>query len=178
MGQIIDNIRLRPSKEPDLDMILKLESDRENFEFIRQWSRKKHLDAMADENIAHMIIETAGNKRPVGYIILLGLKDPDENIEFKRMVIAEKGMGYGRQAVRLVKQFAFEKRHCHRLWLEVMDHNIRAYALYDSEGFVLEGIHRESVKKPGKRITVQVMSMLAHEYVKEAGDSGHSASER
>lgn len=170
----MNDILLRPTTEADLDMILRLESDPENSEFIRQWSRKRHLDSMADSSIAHLVIETAGSKRAVGYIILLGLQDPDENIEFKRIVIAEKGRGYGRQAVRLVKQFAFEKQRCHRLWLEVMDHNIRAYALYDSEGFVLEGIHRESVKKPGRRITVQVMSMLAQEYEKELRDSRQS----
>jgi len=159
------DIALRPTRSVDLDMILKLEADPENAEFIRQWSRKKHMDSLSDDNIAHLVIQTVAKKQIVGYIILLGLEDPDENVEFKRIVIGEKGFGYGRQAVRLIKQYAFEKLRCHRLWLEVMDHNIRAYALYDSEGFVMEGIHRESIKKPGKRITVDVMSMLAHEYV-------------
>jgi diamine N-acetyltransferase len=160
------DIALRATRAADLDMILKLESDPENAEFIRQWSRNKHLESLSDANIAHLVIETVGKKMTVGYIILLGLEDPDENVEFKRIVIADKGHGYGRQAVRLVKQYTFEKLRCHRLWLEVMEHNIHAYALYDSEGFVMEGIHRESIKKPGKRVTVDVMSMLAHEYEK------------
>lgn len=167
----MNNITLRPTKESDLDKVLELESDAENYEYIRTWSRKKHLDALSDENMAHLVIETNGDKKMVGYLILLGLQDPDDNIEFKRLVISEKGQGYGRQAVKLIKQYAFEKQKCHRLWLEVMDHNIRAYALYDSEGFVMEGIHRESIKKPGKRITVQVLSMLAHEYEKMSRDS-------
>lgn len=177
MNTLSNDISVRPTSEADLEIVLRLESDQENSEFIRQWSRKKHLDALSDDNIAHLVLETAGNKRMVGYLILLGLRDPDENIEFKRLVISDKGLGYGRQAIKLIKQFAFEKQRCHRLWLEVMDHNIRAYALYDSEGFVMEGIHRESIKKPGKRITVQVMSMLAHEYEKERQRSGQASSD-
>ena len=114
--------------------------------------------------MAHLIIETESGKRILGYIILLSIDNPDGNIEFKRIVVKEKGKGYGIKAVKLVKKFAFEKQNCHRLWLEVMENNKRAYQLYKSDGFVLEGVHRESLKQGDKYVSLRVMSILAQEY--------------
>jgi diamine N-acetyltransferase len=34
----------------------------------------------------------------------------------------------------------------HRFWLDVKSRNVRAKALYDAEGFVLEGTLREAVR--------------------------------
>ena len=92
------------------------------------------------------------------------MNDPDKSIEFKRIVISEKGKGFGREAVQLVKKIAFETLGAHRLWLEVMEHNGRACQLYQSEGFVSEGLHRESFKQGEKYISLRIMSILADEY--------------
>ncbi len=43
--------------------------------------------------------------------------------EFKRIVIGRKGEGFGRAAVRRVKNMVFDEYKVHRLWLEVMEHN-------------------------------------------------------
>jgi len=164
MKMVLDDISLRPTTIIDLDLVIQMERDYENEGFIRQWSVDKHKSAISDDSIAHLIIESASEKRILGYIILLGINDPDGNIEFKRIVVREKGKGYGRKAVRLVKRFAFEKQNCHRLWLEVMENNQRAYKLYESEGFIPEGVHRESLKQGDKYISLKVMSILAQEY--------------
>ena len=166
MKMILDDISLRPTRVADLDVVIKMERDKENAGFIRHWSLDKHKSAISDDRIAHLIIESKTERRILGYIILLGLDDPDGNIEFKRIVVKEKGKGYGRKGVKLVKKFAFEKQGCHRLWLEVMGHNQRAYELYKSEGFIFEGVHRESLKQESKYISLKVMSILAQEYVK------------
>jgi RimJ/RimL family protein N-acetyltransferase len=67
----------------------------------------------------------------------------------------------------LIKEHAFEKLKAHRLWLEVLGGNYRAFNLYRTEGFVLEGFHRESFKQGDEYLTLRVMSMLANEYVRE-----------
>ena len=81
---------------------------------------------------------------------MVGLENYDKNIEFKRLVITEKGKGLGRQAVQLIKRLGFEKFGAHRLWLEVVLHNDRAYELYKTEGFTDEGVHRESLKQENR----------------------------
>ena len=157
-------IAFRPTTKADLDYVLKIERACENAPFIRQWSIQQHKSAISDNNMAHLIIENSSNNQPIGYIILIGLNNPDKSIEFKRIVIEEKNKGFGRESVQLVKRIAFENLDAHRLWLEVMEHNERAIQLYKSEGFTCEGLHRESLKQGEHFVSLRVMSILAHEY--------------
>jgi diamine N-acetyltransferase len=64
----------------------------------------------------------------------------------------------------VAKKIAFDDLGAHRFWLDVQRRNTRARALYDSEGFVLEGELREAVRVPGGFETLAVMSMLAAEF--------------
>jgi diamine N-acetyltransferase len=161
-----DRIRLRPATEADLDFVMEMEGTPENSPFVRHWSIQQHQSAISDNNIAHLIVENSLNNKPIGYIILVGLENPDQSIEFKRIVVKEKNEGLGRESVRLIKKMAFGDLGAHRLWLEVMEHNDRAIKLYQSEGFTYEGLHRESLKQGEKFISLKVMSILAHEYKK------------
>jgi diamine N-acetyltransferase len=157
-------LHIRPTNADDLDRVLELEGDPDNSQYIRHWDRDKHLTAMADPNIGHFVIELKDTHTIIGHIILVGLTNPDNNIEFKRITIAEKGQGYGREAVRWIRRYAFEEIKAHRLWLEVMETNKRAYGLYRAEGFVDEGLHRESLRQGDKYISLIVMSILTDEY--------------
>jgi diamine N-acetyltransferase len=157
-------VRFRPTRPEDLDYVMAQEVHDENSAYIRHWSREKHLAAIYDPNFAHFIVETIQDERPVGFVILIGVQEPDGNLEFKRIAISEKGNGFGREAVRLIKAFAFEKTSTHRLWLEVVENNKRAFDLYASEGFITEGTHRESAVMRGERVSLIVMSMLRREF--------------
>lgn len=159
-----DSVKIRPTTETDLETIIAMERSGENTPYIRQWPREKHLEALTDNNIGHFVIQADDDKRIIGYIILIGLKNPDKAVEFKRIVINEKGNGYGRAAVRFIKKYVFEEIGFHRLWLEVLEKNNRAYQLYKSEGFVDEGVHRESLRQGDRYLSLIVMSMLRHEY--------------
>ena len=66
--------------------------------------------------------------------------------------------------LRLLKRMAFRDLHAHRFWLDVKLLNVRALALYASEGFVDEGTLRESVKLADGYDSLRVMSMLDREY--------------
>ena len=79
-------------------------------------------------------------------------------------MIADKGRGYGRQAIRLVKAYGFDKVRCHRLWLEVVENYERAYRLYESEGFSNEGMLREALKRGDRYVSLTVMSILEQDY--------------
>jgi diamine N-acetyltransferase len=131
-------IGLRPTGPADIDFVLQVEHDPAHKPFIGQWSADQHLAALTDRDLGHFIAEQMNDRQPVGYLILAGLQKPDENIEFRRIVITRKGLGYGRAALRLVKKLVFEDYHAHRLWLDVKDHNQRAQQLYQSEGFLVE----------------------------------------
>jgi RimJ/RimL family protein N-acetyltransferase len=165
-GKIIQfgRVAFRPTTEADLDYALKMERAAENAAFIRQWSIEQHKSAISNENVAHLIVQKTSDSQAIGYIILVGLKNPDKSIEFKRIVIEKKNEGFGKESLQIVKKIAFENLGAHRLWLEVMEHNERAIQLYKSEGFTCEGLHRESLKQGEHFVSLKVMSMLAHEY--------------
>lgn len=159
-----DSLILRLTKESDLDFVLNAEGAPENGKYVYQWTRGQHLRAMEDKDIMHIIIEKKESKFSVGYLILSGLDSPNHNVELKRIVIDDKGKGFGRETLRMVKRLAFEKLNVHRLWLDVKDHNHKAIDLYKSEGFIQEGIMRECVYYEGKYESMIVMSILENEY--------------
>jgi RimJ/RimL family protein N-acetyltransferase len=78
-------------------------------------------------------------------------------------VIAEKGKGYGRETLRLIKKFCFDQLGAHRLYLDVVEDNLRAQNLYRSEGFVLEGLLREAHKTDNGYKNLLMLSILEHE---------------
>lgn len=160
------NVRLRETCAEDLDFVLKTENDMENCSYIFQWTRDQHLAAIHNPNVAHFIVERITDESPVGYVILFGLEERHQSIELTRTAFAEKGKGYGREMLRLVKKWAFETKGTHRLWLMVVDHNIRAKQLYISEGFVEEGLHRDAFKFGDRFESIFLLAILEDEYVK------------
>ena len=52
---------------------------------------------------------------PVGFVLLAGLAGGHGAIEFRRIVVVEKGRGYGRDAVEAVREFRFGVLGAHRL---------------------------------------------------------------
>jgi len=158
------SIRLLRTCENDLDFVLSAEHSAENRSFVSVWMREQHLDAVTSEDVLHLIIENTADGSRVGYVILAGLADANQSIELRRIVVTEKGKGYGKEALRLVKKLAFEELKAHRLWLDVREHNVRARNLYESEGFVAEGVLRECIKGEVGFESLVLMSMLYGEY--------------
>jgi len=162
-------IQMRPTQVDDLAFVLQAEHHPANALFIEQWSHDRHLAALTDLDVAHRIVERRSDAQPIGYIILAGLKNVHQSLDFRRLVITDKGHGYGRAAVRFVKLVAFEQYRVRRLWLDVRAHNQRAQQLYQSEGFVIEGTLRECVKVDGHFESLVIMSLLCSEYSPASG---------
>lgn len=158
----METLILRHTLPTDIDMIVHWERDPDNAPFIGPWARQGHLRAIPDPDIEHLVVEVG--RIPVGFVILAGLAGTHDSIEFRRVVISNKGKGYGRATVEAVMELAFESRGAHRLWLDVKDDNLRARNLYESLGFEIEGRLRECYKVGDRYESLIVMSMLSHEY--------------
>ena len=157
-------VRLRPTMQSDLDFVVSIERDPENLPFITPWERVLHEGAIRFPDFRHFIIEAGPDLEAAGFLILIGCRSQHRSLELKRMVVQKKGQGIGRGALRLVKKIAFDDLGAHRLWLDVKHHNTRAQKLYFSEAFVLEGTLREAVLTEEGYVSMQVLSMLKHEY--------------
>lgn len=156
--------QLRPTTPADLDFVLTAEAAAHAAGYVRLWTRDRHLQSLDDPDERHWIVEDSATQDRVGYLILLGLQDPDQCFLVKRIVIAQPGKGYGRSALTQVLDQAFRKFEAHRVWLDVMEDNHRARSLYRSLGFVEEGRLRECVRVGDKFASMWLMSMLRTEF--------------
>lgn len=166
----MESLVLRATVLDDIGLIVGWERDPENSPFIVPWEKQRHMAAMTDPDIQHLVVEAQG--LPVGFVILAGLSSVNECIEFRRIVIHEKGRGYGRATVEAVKRRAFRVLGAHRLWLDVKEDNERARTLYEATGFKKEGRLRDCLKLGGRYESLLVMSMLSDEYQGPGGMRG------
>jgi RimJ/RimL family protein N-acetyltransferase len=120
------DIELRRTTANDLPYVLSAEGDAESRRFIAVWPEEQHRAALDDPNIEHLIIASIPQSQPIGFAILAGLQGAHRSIEFMRIVVTDRGKGYGRAAVRAIKRHAFDTLAAHRLWLDVKEQNTRA----------------------------------------------------
>jgi diamine N-acetyltransferase len=156
------SIDLRPTTSQDLNFVLNAENHPDNREFISQWRREQHEQAISNLNALHFVIEA--DNESVGYAMLHGLTDPNQSLCIQRIVVTQKGCGYGKATLRLLQKYAFEEWGTHRLWLDVKDYNHRARHVYESVGFHLEGVMRECIKKDDHFQSIAIFSILKSEY--------------
>lgn len=162
MRYTFKDITIRETTAEDLEFIIPAEQAEENAPYVAQWSREQHLKAFEEADILHVVIEAEGHG--IGYAILAGRKDANKCIELKRVVIIEKGKGLGRRTLELFKKLAFEELGAHRLWLDVREYNQKAIHLYETLGFVREGLIRECIWMGDKFVSHYIMAILEQEY--------------
>ena len=164
-------IRLRYSVPEDLEFILASEGDAAHTPYIGSWTRAQHCRAIQQGDYNHFIIQNGDDL--VGYAILKGMDSADKCIELYRIVVNEKGRGFGRAAIALIQQLCFGERGAHRLFLDVVEDNARAIHLYTAMGFKHEGTLRECMKYPEGYKSLHLMGMLETEYHPENTSQPH-----
>ena len=114
-------------------------------------------------------ITVGGSDEMLGEAVLDGI-DPAARAASLRTTLrpGHRGRGYTREATMLVTGFAFgaapEGLGLHRVGLEVLGIDQRAFALYESLGFVTEGRLRDTHVDGGRYYDTIVMGMLEEEY--------------
>ncbi len=77
---------------------------------------------------------------------------------------ADRGQGYGREAMELGLRFAFDELNLHRVCLTVFSYNETARKLYESLGFRHEGTYREHLLRNGRRHDMLLYGLLQREW--------------
>jgi RimJ/RimL family protein N-acetyltransferase len=137
---------------------------------LERWQREFERDVTErDANKAAFMIEADGKR-----IGLCGLYDIDWTARHAELGITVGdrdywGQGYGRDAVRLLLDYAFRLRNLRRVWLEVHAANERAIRCYRACGFVEEGRLREHVWLDGRYVDNVLMGVLREEWAAEQG---------
>ena len=77
---------------------------------------------------------------------------------------ADRGRGFGTEAMQLVLRYAFAELGLARVSLEALAENRRAIRSYEKAGFTLEGAQREWDRRDGRRTDVVNMGILSDEF--------------
>ena len=158
-----DIMKIVFTEKSDLPFVVEAELDAENSAFVGSWQEKQHENALANDDVLHLLLKSSDGKT-LGFLIIRGLTNKNDNIELMRIVVTHKGMGYGKLAISLIKKWCFEVQKTHRLWLDVVEHNRRAQHVYEDAGFIREGMLRECEKYGTEYKSLVIMSILSHEY--------------
>lgn len=164
---IIENsqIGLKRTLPEETDLIFEMEKQSENVKFVTPYDKQRHLEVIKNENEEHLTIWQKKTNKIVGFTILAGFKNPNLALEFRRIVVHEKGIGIGRQCLQLVKKYCFNELKFHRLWLDVFEDNLRAIHLYKSEGFKEEGRLRDVIRQDEIYRSLLILSILENEFI-------------
>lgn len=119
----------------------------------------------ADSANVTLIIENE-NHAAVGYTILKNIDHKNRNAEIGLHLDPEyQGKGYGKDAFKTLIRFCFQEMNLHRVFLQVLDFNERAYHLYERLGFTVEGHLREAYFTQNRYHDIIVMSLLESEFI-------------
>ena len=155
-------IRIINTVEADISKIIECEIS--NNQFVNNYDKEKHIELLNDSDCLHLSLRRLDNDKLVGHMLVFGLDGVNDSLELRRIAINEKGKGFGRDALQLLKRLCFKELKFHRLWLDVYDDNTRALSLYESEDFFQEGLLRDKFKTENGYRSQRVYSILESEY--------------
>ena len=162
-------LRLRRANEADLNYITALQFAPENLKFIVPFDKDFQSEAVKSDGskVMNVIIEENDTHEHAGYFLIRGLDTMSKEMEWTHVIIGKKGLGYGREALRLLKKWTFEVKKFHRAWLDCKDYNNVAIHLYESEGLKREGLIRETLLTNGVYENLIIFGILDREYFKD-----------
>ncbi|MEC5425841.1 GNAT family protein [Virgibacillus sp. C22-A2] len=112
------------------------------------------------------IIHDNDSEKAIGITSLINIDQKNRNAECI-IDIGKKdywGRGYGKEALKLLLDYAFLEMNLHRVSLRVFSFNERAISLYSRIGFKNEGVSRQSLFRNGSWHDIVHMGILQHEY--------------
>ncbi len=126
-----------------------------NFRFdFMSMTKEKALDfishSFTDENQHFAIVDAQNNY--VGTISLKNISAADSNAEYAIVLRREFwGKGYAQKATAEILDYAFNTLNLHKVYLNVLEENIRANKFYKKFGFAYEGTFKEHLRLPQGR---------------------------
>lgn len=77
---------------------------------------------------------------------------------------ADRGQGYGTQALKLMLRYAFDELNLQRVTLDIFEYNPRAIQPYEKAGFLVEGSERKNPHRDGKYWDILYTGVLQEEW--------------
>lgn len=140
-------MEIRTSLENELELFQSFEKEKDTKDYIIPYTVEKHIEEFNKSNIFYKTILN-GNKI-VGFMIL-NLEEDKKSVEFRRIVINEKGKGFGIMAINYLDYIVKEEYLRNRIWLDVFANNKRAIHIYETCGYK----YLNSINQLGKELNI------------------------
>ena len=125
-------IELRASLPEELASFSAWEQDEDSRDYVTPYTLERHRLEYARDDIVYLSIYN--DETLAGFFILV--LEPDQaSVEFRRIVIAEKGTGVGQSAIACMEQYCRDELKRSRVWLDVFDFNQRGRHVYEKLGY-------------------------------------------
>jgi RimJ/RimL family protein N-acetyltransferase len=168
-----ERLVLRPFSKRDLTHIQRWSNDAELRKLIGEiapinqaQAEKFYRELRRDENRIWFVIVLKKGKRVIGEAGLLRMFRPWRSTDMT-IIIGERdawGKGYGKEAGRLILNYAFQHLGFHRVSISVVGFNKNALRFWRSLGFKKEGVERDAHFYDNKYSDGIMMSILEDEY--------------
>lgn len=157
------NSMLEWMKDSEINCFFQFDSDKvskhEALEFIDQ----ANIPQNKRSSYHFAIIDESSN-----YLGTISLKNVDYRAKTAEYAIATRkcahGKGYAEKATKELLQFGFETLQLNRVYLNVLDENIRAIKFYEKLGFHYEGLFRQHLYIKDKVVSLRWYALLKKEY--------------
>ena len=112
------------------------------------------------------VIEADGS--PIGTIGLLNVDQKNSKAEYYIAMgeVAYKGRGAAKEASSLILEYGFEKLGLNRIYLFTEVENVAAQKLFESVGFVKEGVIRQDIVSHGKYVDRVAYGFLREDWIR------------
>lgn len=180
------------------ERIMLREYRKEDLEYIRMWvndpevtrnlsdiflyphtlsATENYLNAMLEGKSGEkgFVIADKETEEFIGQIDLMNIDWRSRSAALGIVIGAEanRGKGYGAEAIRVLQQFVFDSLNLNRLELQLHDFNERGYRCYLNCGFKEEGRKRQDFYYEGKYTDTIYMGILKSEYEEIKANNGH-----
>ena len=125
-------VSIEKATHDDLSLFAEMEQVEGTSEFINQYSLDEHHRKFDEPQITYLRITNAG--AIVGFFIL-ALEPEGTSVEFRRIVVSDKGKGIGQVAIGQMEEFCKNELSRARVWLDVLETNYIGRHSYDKLGY-------------------------------------------
>lgn len=165
---------LRPLKESDSELLFLWRNQLEYIKNTKSFRLPKH-EGLEREWVNHMMLEKSNStvffiitadEASIGLVQLSNIDWISRNAYFGIALCDDsaKSKGYGRRVTKLVLDYAFNELNLHKISVEILDFNLSSIHLFESIGFIKEGVMREHYFWSNTYHDVNLYGLLKEDY--------------
>lgn len=126
------SVHIKKADRSDLPIFADMEQEPDTREFVTPYTLETHIEKFSSPEIVYLRI--LSDEQVVGFFLLA--LDPDGvSVEFRRIVITNKGSGIGQIAITRMEEFCRLNLNRSRVWLDVLEQNTRGRHVYEKLGY-------------------------------------------